>query len=321
VTKTAILTTDLDTKSGKILDVIFQYRRLLDETNFNTRSQHSSYLSSHLQKLKFFIKQAKPLHCILPAFPAKSPNLKKVTGKLPDMGERISLKFLHELCLEIQQIYPPGMQITICSDGRVFSDLVCVSDEDVTEYSRELRHLCEEINAHNINFFNLEDIFNGLSFEQMRSQLITDYSNSVEDIRQLVKSNLSYSKLFNGIHRFLFEDYQVLQPEKSRNKVRSECKVLTYQVIQRSESWSTLLSKTFPHALRLSIHPQSDQSEKIGIHMMKSKDNWATPWHNVAVYNGQDFILMKRYKAETMGASLVYHKKRPSHFLLTKYSN
>ena len=35
--------------------------------------------------------------------------------------------------------YPPGARITICSDGRVFSDLVGVCDKDVTNYGIEIK--------------------------------------------------------------------------------------------------------------------------------------------------------------------------------------
>lgn len=303
------------TTSKRILDNIFRYRRLLK--NPMGEKQNNLYLESHLQKLDFFIKQKKPIHFVLPAFPAKSPNPQKVLGKLPDMGEKISLNFLNQLCVQVQDIYAPGMQITICSDGRVFSDLVCVSDEDVTEYSSELRHLHQEINAYNIDFFNLEDEFRSSNFSDMRTQLVQDYADSIENIRERIKNDFNCCSLFNGIHRFLYEDYQVLQPQKSRNKVRSECKNLAYQVIQRSDAWSKLVAKKFPCALRFSIHPQSYTSEKIGIHMINSANNWGTPWHGVAVKNGNDFILMKRHQAESMGASIVYQQDRPSHFAFT----
>lgn len=35
---------------------------------------------------------------------------------------------------QIREIYAPGAKVTICSDGRVFSDLVAVTDENVTLY-------------------------------------------------------------------------------------------------------------------------------------------------------------------------------------------
>lgn len=132
-----------------------------------------------------------------------------------------------------------------------------------------------------------------------------------------MKTDHNYRNLFNGIHRFLTEDFLVLHPNKTRNRVRSECKLLAYEVIQRSNAWSNVISERFPHALRLSIHPQPRDSDKIGIHLVKTDDSWRTPWHSVAVHDGTQFRLMKRSEAESAGAFLVSYKGHPSHFKLT----
>src|SRR4029453_628170 len=100
-------------------------------------------LALHLPKVRRFVRAGEPVHLLLPAFPAKSPNPKKVLGRLPDKAEELALGFLQDVCNEISDIYPPGARITICSDGRVFSDLVGVSDQDVTDYGREIDVLCK----------------------------------------------------------------------------------------------------------------------------------------------------------------------------------
>lgn len=296
----------------QILHCVLQHRRLLQENESN----RLLYLPSHLQKIQFFVDNNKPVHFVLPAFPAKSPNPQKVLGPLPDMGERLSLQFLQSLCNEIQGIYPPGARITICSDGRVFSDLVCVTDENVTAYSEEIKHILKDINATSLDAFGMEDIFNCTSFTAMRQKLVQEYAASVDEVRNLIKTDFNHKHLFNGIHRFLFEDYLVLQPHKTSNKVRAECKEIAYHVIQRSNAWSNLIAEQFPYAIRLSIHPQPRDAEKIGIHLIKTDNNWGTPWHNVAVHDGTEFRLMKRSKAEEMNATLAYYKGRPSHFTL-----
>ena len=301
----------------QILKHLFRYRRLSSDTGRCAQEPCPMCLAPHLPKIEFFIEQEKPIHFILPAFPAKSSNKQNVLGSLPDMGERISLQFLQSLCDRIRDFYAPGAQITICSDGRVFSDLVYVKDEDVTAYGREIKNILDDINADAINVFNLEDLFGELSFDEMRQKLVLNYADPIETIRFQVKNDPNERNLFNGIHRFLFEDYLVLQPFKSRNKIRTESKKSAYGVIQRSHAWSALVAKQFPQALRFSIHPQPVHSEKIGIHMIKTQDAWGTPWHNVAVYDGKQFLLMKRSQAESMSASLVWRNNRPSHFVLS----
>lgn len=58
----------------------------------------------------------------LPAFPFKSPNSTlKVLGNLPDKAEEWALAHLNGLCQAIGDIYPPGAELTIISDGLVYN--------------------------------------------------------------------------------------------------------------------------------------------------------------------------------------------------------
>ena len=301
----------------EILKHIFRYRRLLSDTELCTKEPCTMCFAPHLAKLEFFIKQEKPIHFILPAFPAKSPNPLKVLGARPDMGEKVALQFLQSLCDHIRNIYPPGAKLTICSDGRVFGSLVGITDEKVTLYRRGIQKLLNEIKANDIDIFNLDNVFGEIGFDEMRKILQKNYAKPIENFRQSVKTNENSRQLLNGIHRFLFEDYLVLHPHKARSKVRSECKTRAYQVIQQSNAWSSLIAQKFPQSLRLSIHPQPVHSEKIGIYLVKTLERWGTPWHNSAVFNGTEFMLMKRSDLETMGAKLIYQNDRPSHFVLS----
>jgi pyoverdine/dityrosine biosynthesis protein Dit1 len=58
----------------------------------------------------------------LPAFPCKSPNLRKVGGLNPDMAERVALRTLQRFAQDVRAIYSPGVAIWIISDGHVFAD-------------------------------------------------------------------------------------------------------------------------------------------------------------------------------------------------------
>ncbi|MCC5651875.1 isocyanide synthase family protein [Nostoc sp. XA013] len=299
----------------QILKCVFRYRRLLSETELCAKAPCPMCLSPHLQKVQFFIKQQKPIHFILPAFPAKSPNPLKVLGPMPDMGERVALQFLQSLCDRIHEIYAPGAKVTICSDGRVFNDLVTITDKNVTLYRQGIMQILDEIKANNINIFNLDNVFSEMSFDEMRKILVKRYALSIESIRERVNTEQHYCQLFKGIYNLLFEDYVVFSHNKSHAQIEIECNTRTYQVIQRSNAWATLVAKHFPKSLRLSIHPQPYHSEKIGIHMIKTLDQWGTPWHNAPVFNGKEFVLMKRRDIESMSAILVYHNGRPSHYI------
>ncbi len=241
------------------------------------------------------------LHFVLPAFPAKSPNRQKTLGHLPDFGEVLALRRLNQLCQASGEA-----ELTICSDGRVFSDLVLVEDRLVKEYTETILSIIATENLAHLRTFHLEDVFPSLSYNEMRERLVRDYAETLDLIREKVRITAEYRHLFNGIHRFLFEDRLVLFPNRSRNQVREESKKFAYEVIQRSQAWGRLVEERFPDAVRLSIHPQLEGSQKIPIQLLPSKDAWATPWHNVTLFDGKGFSLVKRKVAESLGAELSY---------------
>ena len=302
--------------SLEILRELFRHRRLQADAGICGSNPCDQCFALHLPKVRRFIAANEPIHFLLPAFPAKSPNPRKVLGRLPDMAEETALAFLERVSDEIKHLYSPGVRISICSDGRVFSDLVGVTDEDVSNYSVELRLMMERISASALDFFSMEDLFDVENHAAMREQLVIHYTDSLAAIETRAHSHEHHRTLFNGIQRFLFEDRLGVGTTKSRNQVRNECKDLAYQVIQRSDGWSRLLSDCFPTALRLSIHPQGPHSDKVGILLGEANDSWLTPWHGVAVKQRDKFTLMRRHEAEALGAKIVEREGRPSHYQL-----
>jgi pyoverdine/dityrosine biosynthesis protein Dit1 len=259
---------------------------------------------SHRIKLETFLRLGEKIQIVLPAFPAKSPNREKTLGARADFAEVLSLRQLNALCESIRSFHAPGAEVIVCSDGRVFSDLVLVNDRDVTLYQHSVQEIVAEFSLRNIRLFNLDEIFPQKSFEEMRSILVQEHAAPLEAIRASVRGCPAENFLFNGIHRFLFEDRLPLFPELSRSRVREECKDLAYRVIQRSHAWSSLVEKIFPQAIRLSIHPQLGGSPKLGYRLVQARENWRTPWHSVALKVGSAFTLVKRSEAESLGAEL-----------------
>lgn len=67
------------------------------------------------------IRNNEPVRLLLPGFSFKSPNLKKVLGVLPDLGEELALAHLDGLCKNIDTVYTRGAEVYICSDGLVYN--------------------------------------------------------------------------------------------------------------------------------------------------------------------------------------------------------
>ena len=278
--------------------------------------QSFRHFSHQKQVLRSLIKNKQPIQMVLPAFPAKSPNPNKTMGHTPDFGEILALQKLNDLCEAINKIYQPGARVVICSDGRVFSDLVLVTDQDVNEYSQVIQNVIEEFEFSNLSLFNLEDYFTDISFDDMRSHLVNKYAEPLEDLKVRVKTDKATQHLFNGIHRFMTEDYHAIHKSFSKNYLRKLTKNVAYQVIQRSNAWSRLVEKQFPDALRLSIHPQLGSSKKLGVQLVDAPNQWRTPWHAVVLSDGNRHVLVKSHEAKAMGAEVKRHAGKYSYYFV-----
>jgi pyoverdine/dityrosine biosynthesis protein Dit1 len=273
-------------------------------------------LALHAPRVKYFLRAGLPIHFLLPAFPAKSPSRRKTLGPLPDRAEELALAYLETVGDEIQALHTPGVRITICSDGHVFSDLVGVSDDEASAYHHVIGVVLERQHSRWLELFDMGDLYQDLDYPVMRRHLLAEYAQPLERVRERTHKFEHARALYNGIHRFLCEEQSDLAPQRSRTQVRKECGGKTYEVIQRSDAWGRLLADCFPLALRLSIHPQHPHAEKIGILLGPASDLWLTPWHGCAVRTPAGWTLMKRRDAERLGARLVEEGGRPQYFEL-----
>lgn len=308
-------TTDSSAVADRILAHLFRFRRSPQPPEPCALQPCATCFAVHRPKVEAFVRAGRPVEFVIAAFPAKSPNRRKTLGSLPDLGERLALEFLQSFCEQIGHFHPPGARITVCSDGHVFGDLVGVPDEEVTAYHEELESIIGELGGQSLRVYSLRDAFGGADYERLRDQLVAEHATPIDELHDRVRTDPAWRHLFDGMHRFMVEDQTVLRPEASRSSVRRDCKHLALQVIQRSNAWSEVVAETFPAAVRLSIHPQPHHSAKIGVHMLRTRDAWLTPWHGTVLDDGQRLTLVKRAEAERLDATLAYRRGRPSHFV------
>ncbi|WDE05953.1 L-tyrosine/L-tryptophan isonitrile synthase family protein [Thalassomonas viridans] len=306
----------------KILEIIFKRRKLVEAELSSPESLVLSALSpaeveQHLDKVRLMVAQQQAIRMVLPAYPGKSPNRDKTLSKLPDLAEKHSIDNLYRLCREIEQIYPPGAKIVICSDGYVFSDLVRIPDPDVELYTREIIRYYQRHYPGYFEFFDIKDAFPELScLDAMREELMVCYGESLIRLSARCKSEKESLSMYRGITRFLSEDFAGLAEfsRHSKNQIQKQAKSISIRVIQRSNAWGELLAELFPNALRLSIHPQYRVSAKIGISMADADDGWRTPWHSVAVMKNRQIHLLKRSQIDENHHRLIFNGGKPCHY-------
>lgn len=297
----------------KIAELLIPHRRVLQ----SSEPGEDIGLNHLTSCVSDFVSNNRPIHMIMPSFPCKSSSHLKVFGRLPDMAEEISLKFLDSLCKEIEQVHKPGVRLTICSDGRVFSPHIRVCDESVSEFRDELTRLITGIGAKSIDLFSLEDHFAGTP-DEMREQLLRDHGKTFEQLREETHDDLSLMNTRLGLTRFMLEEGKAWDQRngvnRSGNQQQKDAKQRAWHVLQGSQAWGGLLDTVFPQAVRLSIHPQSKESSKFGLFLMPTSDCFMTPWHGVAVRQADRWRLEHREDAERLPGRVVFRKGRPSHF-------
>lgn len=297
----------------KILTKLMAYRRISNAIDSCKDHHCQKCMAPHLAKIISFVKKKSAITFVLPAFPGKSPNTEKVLGVLPDYAEWLALDFLGKLSKEIKAFYSPGIKIILCSDGRVFSDVVGIKEDNITRYQTEIKKFIKRLSLSELTTFNLDDVYQNFSFTKMREKLIKYYAAPLDLLKLQVKngaklqanqSEKEANYLYCGITRFLFEDSLYQSQTKSRTTCQKEARFKAYEVIRRSHAWSDLIKAHFPDAVRLSIHPQTCGSDKLSIRLI-GNESWMTPWHGVVVKTNNGYVLMKRSEAESYGAKLI----------------
>ena len=290
-----------------ILELLFADNRVLPGVPAGLTSASEAL---HLPRVAAFVRANAPIELVLPAFPAKSPNLKKVLGALPDLAEERAIERLSELLDDITRVWPPGARLTICSDGHVFADAVGVEDDVVDAYRSALLSSIED---RRITWFDLATAFGDERPAALRARLMKTYAESEASLHARATQVPSLRAQLDGIHRFLYEDDVAMHPDVTKSQAKKRTRARAYEVVRRSEAWGSLVAAVFPNALRLSIHPQPDPSIKIGVNLLGVRDPWLTPWHGVAVVGRDGTRLMHRDEAERAGARVVLDRGRPSH--------
>ncbi|KAI7764055.1 hypothetical protein LZL87_006437 [Fusarium oxysporum] len=314
--------------SSKILDIIFEYAlNKFSDSKERLEAGRPKFLSI----VGKFVATSTRVEMCLPAFPFKSANKAyKVFGILPDKAEYIALDRLNTMCIRIGEIYQPGAQCTIISDGVVYNDLLSITDRDTWAYGQALRQLASDKGFHQISFSRIRDLVdlplpaemheiayvaNATNF---RRALLNRFGKDDIDIDKEIEKDPDTKMTYLGYRRFLESDLKHIFPVgngRTANAYRRDVRYLAKQMLIRGYAFAAAVKHGFPNHLRLSIH-QSTGEHKISMSLLNTKTGFTTPWHCCVALTatGEWTSAPKGEYLKDPNMKIIHENGRPSYF-------
>ncbi|KTD09247.1 pyoverdine biosynthesis protein [Legionella gratiana] len=300
----------------QILNILAEHRKIPDYE----KESHAvtEFSESIINKVESMVLQGKKIRLVAPAFPEKAPVRGKTLGDTPDMAELVSLQHLNNICKKIGDVYGPGAEMVIYSDGFAFAEVFpdIHTQEKRENYLSKLNEMIEKNDLKNIKIINLAGTVD-----------LNKYAESETSFRQRISKpktdqDINSLNLYRGQIQFFTTELSMGYPSKSKSRVKKEAEVIARGVARMSDALSKYLSIIEPEALRLSCHPKTIATDKIGIWFNEDHAPGGTPWHNAAVYelnpttNKCVVSFMKAQEAREKGHILKSDQEgTPSHFV------
>lgn len=259
------------------------------------------------QKISSFISKGEKIEFVMLGYPMKSANDRdKVIGKLPDMAEEVSLRNFEDFNRQVQNVYSPGVEISIVNDGYVFNDLLGIPDSVVQAYqevSMDMGRIAP------MNWYNLSDFYTS-NLPSSRDKLINNYGITWQELEQRILMDPDVNYLYRGMIRFMEEELAI-RNYPSRNQLNKAAKLLTRNMMMRNEAYSNLVKDQFSSHIRLSMHPSVNNGNKYSFELIPGGTR--SPWHCVLVV-GDVYQTLHKKEAEQKGYRLVYKDNRPYYY-------
>lgn len=266
------------------------------------------------RKLAPQIEKGLPLDFVMLGFPMKSPNSRdKVIGKLPDLGEELSFRNFGRFAEKVKEQYKPGVNISIVSDGYVFSDIMEVEDRTVEAYEEASIDLAR---IAPINWFSLKDFYSSTSsISSMREKVTEQFGVSDTILDQRILMDPDVNAIYRGMIKFLTLDLAI-KDFASNNQLQKAAKKVARQMMFRNEAYSSLIKKEFENSIRLSMHPSQNNGTKYSFQLIPSPKAWTSPWHcAIAMDTDGQYETIHRRDAIAAGYELIYENGRPYFFV------
>ncbi|OQS01084.1 hypothetical protein ACHHYP_01833 [Achlya hypogyna] len=310
------------TGSVNVIDAIIDALRPL--LNLKSNDKFETDGRALLTRLiKRTMERDEPLVLVLPGFPCKSPNMTtEVLGRLPDRGEEIGLARLEAACVAIEQVYPRGASVKVFSDGRVFSQVLGVADEDVLAYKAALEQLVID-EGHSHIFFDRLD--NHTTTDNPIAELKARYAVDSMDLDAVLAANAGLRNTYDSFRAFIARDLRNEFAHLDADARDSAIDEATREMIRRNVAFSNLVQDLFGDNIRLSIHAFDNAGPKFGVLLIPQLEaadaTPTTPWHCVVCRNVDGTEFVAKHEDVDREAFEVVHKYGRPWFYAAKPEN
>lgn len=238
------------------------------------------------EKLLHFIKNSEQITLVLPSFPFKSNNRDLTISSEPDLGEYLALSNLNSICELIRKIYSYGVRLIIASDGRLYSDLVFVSDRDVELYRARVMKINNRISKDSaLVWYSLDDglINHNCQNKDIREVLVEEYGISMNEVSDKIKTDSDYLRLYIGFKGFALGEIMAQNLQCSKRERIRKAKSIAENMMERNFANAKLLKENFPDMIRLSVKHHNTTKGIYGINLLPNHTDIGTPWLNSVV--------------------------------------
>lgn len=264
-------------------------------------------------KISPFVAANRPINFVMLGYPMKSPNDRdKVIGRLPDMAEQVSFDNFRHFDTLIRDVYPAGVNISIVSDGYIFSDILEVPDKIVAEYEERNRDISRTAP---IDWYDMKDFFpKEMTMDAMRDACLRHFGITTEELEKRILLDPDVNSLYRGMIRFIEQDLTI-RSFPSLSQLHKKAKIVGREMMFRNEAYSSLIRTHFTDHIRLSMHPSVNNGAKYSFQLIPSPKARHSPWHAALLINADGTLeTIHRKDAEERGFELVYKDNQPYYF-------
>lgn len=294
---------------SEIVSVFERFRMPLSANDqFETKGR-----AHMIDKVTAFVEKDLPVKFSMLGYPFKSINERdKVIGKTPDLGESLSLTNFAHFADSIREVYSPGAQFSIISDGYIFSDLMKVDDRVVAQYSEENKGLSSGMP---IRWFDINDFYpKELSMQDKREKVMQQFGISPEELERRILFDPNVNYLYRGMMLFMKGDMAIWN-YPTGSQLQKHAKIMAREMMFRNEAYSALIRSNFADHIRLSMHQSNNDGTKYSFQLIPSPKAKHSPWHAaILVRKDGSLETMHRKEATEAGHELVYENGKPFYF-------